>query len=141
MNNPDSPAIQPLLQELSAASDGLFYISETDHPFEAVHIPQVQDSSALPAALAQLPDVPEDAIVEVVDLSYFFRNMTRVEEPDAGEEERKSAHRFRELQELLEQRLQEIKVYRIGKRRIHAFILGKAATADFAGLRTVLVET
>lgn len=140
MNNPDSTATPALLDQLRAASDGMFYISETDSPFEVVFFPQVQDSSLLPATFAQLPEIAEDAAVEVVELPYFFRNMTTAD-PDAGEEEEHTARRFRELQDLLEQRLEEVKVYRVGKRRIQAFILGKTAAGDYAGLKTTLVET
>lgn len=140
MNNPDSSSASALLEQLSAASDGLLYRSETDSPFEVVHFPQVQDSSALPAAIAQLPDMPEGLKAEVVELPYFFRNLIR-DDADAGEEEVNIAHRFRKLQDLLEQRLEEVKVYRVGKRRIQAFVLGKTATGDYAGLKTTLVET
>ncbi|RDV16724.1 sugar-non-specific nuclease inhibitor NuiA-like protein [Pontibacter diazotrophicus] len=140
MNNSASASTSALLEQFRAASDGLLYRSETDAPFEVVHFPQVQDSSALPAAIAQLPDMPEGVKAEVVELPYFFRNMVG-DDPDAGEEEVKIAQRFRELQELLEQRLQEVKVYKVGKRRIQALVLGKTATGDYAGLKTTLVET
>ncbi|WP_162053282.1 nuclease A inhibitor family protein [Pontibacter pamirensis] len=140
MNNSDSASTSALLEQFRAASDGLLYRSETDSPFEVVYFPQVQDSGALPAAIAQLPDMPEGVKAEVVELPYFFRNMVR-DDPDAGEEEVSIAHRSRELQNLLEQCLEEVKVYRLGKRRIHAFVLGKTATGGYAGLKTILVET
>lgn len=140
MNNQDSPGTEDLLPQLRAASEGLYFMSETDHPFEVVRFPDVQDSAELPAALTKQPEVAENAEAELVELPYFFRNMTR-EEPDAGEEEKNTARRFRELQAFLEQHLQEVKVYRIGRRRIQAFILGRTATGDFAGLKTMLVET
>lgn len=140
MVNPDSTATTDLLEQLQAAAAGLLYISETEHPFEVVHLPHVQDSSMLAAALSEQPEVPENTEVETVALHDFFLPMTQ-EAPDAGEEERKATQRFRELQELLEQNLQEAKVYRLGHRQIQAFILGQTATGDYAGLKTKLVET
>lgn len=140
MNTQYNAGTTDLLQQLKAASDGLLFMSETDHPFEVVHLPDVQDSNALPAALTQLSEAPDDGQVDVVELPYFFRNMTS-EEPGAGEEENNIARRFRKLQALIEQNLQEVKVYRLGKRKIQAYILGKTGTGDFAGLKTVLVET
>lgn len=129
-----------MLQQLQAASDGLLYISETEHPFEVVHLPQVQDSSMLITALHEQPEVEENSEVETVALADFFQPMTQ-DLPDAGEEEIKVAQRFRDLQALLEQHLQEALVYRLGQRRIQAFILGKTAIGDYAGLKTKLVET
>lgn len=140
MNNQDSTGTADLLPQLRAASEGLYFISETDYPFEVVHLPDVQDSADLPAALTEQAEVADNAAVDMVELPYFFRNMTR-EEPDAGEEEQNTARRFRELQAFLKQHLQEVKVYRIGRRRIQAYILGRTATGDFVGLKTMLVET
>ena len=140
MHQQDPTATADLLQQIQAASDGLFFVSEADYPFKVVHLPHVQDSSLLPAALVEMVEMKEEEEIEVVELPYFFRNMTR-EEPGAEEEEIKTARRYKELQELLEQHLQEVKVYRIGRRRIQAFILGKTPSGDYAGLRTTLVET
>ncbi|MFD3000894.1 nuclease A inhibitor family protein [Pontibacter toksunensis] len=140
MNNQNIPETTYLLQQLRTASEGLAYVSETDHPFEVVHLPDVKDSNSLPSALKNMAALPEDEKVETVELPYFFRNLTR-DEPEAGEEENNTARRFRKLQELLEQNLQEVKVYRMGKRRIKAYILGRTGAGDFAGLQTMLVET
>ena len=140
MNNQNFPATTDLLQQLRAASEGLLYISETESPLEVVHLQEVQDSSSLPATLINRTEMPEDTEIEIVELPYFFRNMTR-EEPEEGEGENQTARRYKELQEFLEQNLLEVKVYRLGKRRIQAYILGKAATGEYAGLKALLVET
>lgn len=140
MNKPDSSASTTLPQQLKEGAAGLFYISETDAPFELVQLPHVQDSALLPAALMELQDTAEGTKVETQTLPSFFRNMTTAD-PDAEGGEDDTARRFRDLQELMEQNLEEVKVYRIGSRRIHAFILGRTAAGDFAGLRTFLVET
>ncbi|MCC9165638.1 nuclease A inhibitor family protein [Pontibacter harenae] len=130
-----------LLEGLRQQSEGLFYVSETDATFEVVHFSGKDGSE--PTTTTELlawAGKAEEEKVEVVELQYFFRKMTN-ETEDMSDEEKLEASRFQKLQAFIEQHLQQTKVYRVGERKITAFILGKASTGELLGLKTILVET
>lgn len=135
-----SAATAALLEGLRQHVRGLWYQSETDAPLEIVCFPVLTGREPAAAELAAWAGKPGEEKVETVALAYFFRNMSR-ETSGMGEEEKKVALRFGELQRFLEQHLQEVKVYRIGHRKITALILGGTQTGAIAGLKTELVET
>ncbi|PRY02949.1 nuclease A inhibitor-like protein [Pontibacter ummariensis] len=141
MENTNASAFtNDLLQGLKQHSEGLYYLSETDAPFEVVHFPASQGQEPTNEELTDWAGKEAGEKVETVELRYFFRNMSK-ETAEMSEEEKAYAVRFQELQLFIEQHLQEAKVYRVGQRRITALVLGKPQTGGFAGLKTNLVET
>ena len=88
--------------------------------------------------LPQWLGVPGDVQIEVEELPHFFRHHITT---DLGFADGETARRFRELQAYLEESLQDVKVHRVGERRITALILGITAGKEVVGLKTVLIET
>ncbi|MFD2244738.1 nuclease A inhibitor family protein [Pontibacter ruber] len=128
--------IKQIEAELKKASNGLLMMSETDEPFEFYYDEEHVANNLDTENVLKLAGMPAEYPAEVVDLEYFFRNMTR---PDvAGEQQ---AQGFQRLQATLHELLQDVKVYRIGENRITVFILGKTPDGKIAGLKTVVVET
>jgi hypothetical protein len=128
------------LLKLQEASAGLLMPSESDYPFE-VFVAPAGSSLPLPSpVLLSWIHRSADTAVEGVNLPYFFRNVTR-ERPEHGESEREAVRRFRHLQQVLEQELADVRVYRVGSIRIDAYILGRTSEAQIAGLKTTLIET
>lgn len=82
-----------------------------------------------------LPDGPK---VEVEELPHFFRHHTDAE---SGYVDKETAQRFQDLQTFLQQSLRDVKVYRVGERRITALIVGKTDSGEIAGLKIYLIET
>lgn len=124
--------------QFSAATKGLFYISETDAeivPYlgenaEAVTrneiLRQIGRSTGEP-----FEEVPPDA---------FFAQLTRVQEWfDNARKER--AARFAALYEELKAGLRDLHVFRIGQTRIDIYVVGLNAEGRLAGIQTHSVET
>ncbi|WP_347159405.1 nuclease A inhibitor family protein [Pontibacter chitinilyticus] len=135
-NTETAAATAALLEELRQYSEGLQYISETEAPFEVVCFPDFQGDEPTEANLTLWAGKALDEPIETTELPHFLQHLTT-----AAEDQEPNASRFQQLQQLLELRLQDVKVYRIGRRRITAFILGRTATGTLAGLKTTLVET
>jgi len=142
MRNIDaSAATAALLEGLRQHTQGLLYQSETDSPFEVVHYPAVSGGGATAAAeLTAWAGKPAQEKIETDTLPHFFRNMTR-EVPDTEAVTKQAALRFQQLQGFLELHLQEIQVYRVGRRNITVLILGITQAGGMAGLKTNIVET
>jgi hypothetical protein len=130
--------MQTDLQKIKDAAEGLWFMSESDHPFQLV---QLKDQPAsLEKSLLGISGKGENSLIEKQELEYFFRIMTKVY-PNSTPEQLKTAQRFQNLQKVLKEVLADIQVYRIGEIQIDAFIVGKLKDGTYAGLRTILIET
>ena len=127
--------MHPHLEEIQEAARGLLFVSETEHAFEPFEIKSLDGSS-----LRELAEAPAHAGIEETTLPHFFRNMTRTY-PGDPEKELLRAARFGSLQQLLESRLEDIRVYRVGMIQVTAIIAGKLGNGHVGGLITKLVET
>jgi hypothetical protein len=124
-------------EKITAAANGLYYLSETDHPFS---VQVITPGGPVEAALIKLSGQPAGAPVEKITLQYFLRNMVKAD-PNGPAEEQEIAKRFQRLQQVLEQELSDVEVYRIGRVNIDAFIAGKTTDGNWLTLQTKLVET
>lgn len=113
------------LSEIARAAEGLEYPSESDAPFELVRwdLPQGQKvEDVLRAHFGRRG-------VETLTLEAFFG-------PLAGFDERYPA-----LEQAIRRTLVDAKVYRVGRRNIDIYILGRTPSGGVGGLRTTAVET
>ena len=140
MNTAETLSIDLFMNRLKELSEGLYFLSESDYPLEPIPVTPAAAGAITEPEIYQLAGKPADSKLEIVDLPYFFRNMT-ADQPEADEEMQNITHRFRELQAFLEGQLQDLKVYRVGQTEIAALILGKLSNTQFAGLKTMVVET
>ncbi len=125
------------LQQIQGAAQGLFFLSESDHPFEIV---QLKQQGSIENELSGLANKPAGTDIEKITLDYFLHNMTEIN-PDATSEQHDIAQRFNRLQDILKEKLSDIQVYRVGSIQIDAFIIGRLNDGTYAGLRTKLIET
>jgi Nuclease A inhibitor-like protein len=129
-----------ITEQLKQASDGLLFMSESDYPFE-VFLWSAQAQDALTnQKLLQITGHPQDALVEIVDLDYFFRNSAQ-EKDWHDEQQKQTVKKFQSLVETLKANLADIRVYRVGIISIDVYIVGKTKFGDLAGLSTKVVET
>lgn len=140
MNVTNAPSHEDLIKQLQELTSGLYYISESDYPLEVVVLDQVADNNLTSAILLTLTNQSAGTPVQEETLPFFFRNMTK-ERADADEETQNKAERFKLLQNFMEQHLQNIKVYCMGKREIKAYIIGKTADNRYIGFKTTVVQT
>lgn len=140
MSSPNTFAHDEIVKQLEELTKGLFYLSESDYPLEVVVLNQVADNMPVLAAILAFTGQPAGAPVQEETLPYFFRNMTK-ERATADEETKNKTDCFWLLQSFMEQHLQDVKVYRLGKREIRAFALGKTTDNYYVGFKTIVVET
>lgn len=131
--------LEQVENELKKASNGLLMISETEEPFEFYYDEMHDGEQLTEDTVRKLAGMPAGYPLEVVEVDYFFRNMTQqIDENDASQKEQ--SERFQVLVDRLKA-LQDVKAYRIGEQRITVLILGTTEEGKIAGLKTVLVET
>jgi hypothetical protein len=131
----DNPIMQLLLKD----ADGLLYPSESDYPFEYVEW-ETNGKRLTKKLIRQLAGKEESAPVKSQSLDDFFKNVTEIKDW-YEEEEKANVERFRQLQETLHNNLTGIRVFKVGKIEIDAYIIGKTKDGKCAGLSTKVVET
>ena len=124
--------------ELQKQVAGLFFVSESDAPLEAVAY-AAPGGELSNAALLKLLGEPAGAKVENVELTQFLRNHTA---DDGVLGDVALANRYKALQMYLKQEVDGVQVYRVGAGpQIHAYALGRTMDGTLAGFKTVLTET
>ena len=124
--------------QLKQASKGLFFLSETDAPFEVIH--WSAQGELTPAKLLQLTNHPPDAPLKMLAVDDFFAIATQ-EEDWHDEEEGETVKLFQNLVSVLKQNLSQLQVFRVGSINIDVYIVGVTPSSDWTGLSTKLVET
>lgn len=114
MNTNEPLTIDLFLNRLKELSEGLYFLSESDYPLEPIAYTFGDKAGLAEPEIYELAGKVPDEKLEIVELPYFFRNMT-TELPEADEDMKKITQRFRELQTCLENHLRDIKVYRLGR--------------------------
>jgi hypothetical protein len=125
--------------ELKAALDGLSYQSESDHPLDFVcwqkQAGKSFDSQFVCEQLGQSPTVR----VEEVDPQAFLDDCSKIESW-FGDDEKKSAEGFKKLQELLNQQLKGLKLFRLGEIEVTIAVVGEDDN-NVVGFKTISIET
>ena len=137
MNAVNTLSEAQILAQLQALTQGLYYRSESDYPLEVVqYIVPVATELTITQARAFL-QAPTSEPMEIKDLPYFFRPVTKGGDADPES----MPNRFRALAAFLEQQLEGLKVYRLGKYEIQTYVLGKLNPQTYIGLKTTVIET
>ncbi len=127
-----------LIDQLTQATEGLWWISESDYPFETIYWEDLKEISSEKILEKSARDLA--TTVEVRELDKFFQRV--IEEKDWYQaEEIAECKRYQELLQLLQTHLTDLKVYRVGEVEIDVYILGKTESGAIAGLATISVET
>ena len=127
-----------ILQQLQQASQGLLWLSESDYPFEIVYW---QDkNSIVEEKLLQNNNKNSDKTIEIITLESFFKSATR-ERDWYDRAEKEEVSRYQTLVKLFQEKLTDVKVYRVGEIEIDVYILGKTESGAICGLSTKVVET
>jgi hypothetical protein len=128
---------EQLVEELSEATRGLTFMSESDYPFEVFAWGGAGPTREFLRGLACADSA---AAVETRGAREFFR--AAASEPDwKGEDELAVARRFQSLLRLLETSLKDLKVYRVGTIDIKVYVAGRAPSGNYLGVSTRVVET
>ncbi len=125
------------IEKITSAVEGLYYISETDHPFE---LRELDVKEPVEQQLLTMFNHGSGTLVEKQTLDYFFRNMVKTYDA-ATPDDVSRAERFRKLKDTLNETLNNIEVYRLGDVSIDAVVVGTTKDGKLLSLSTKLVET
>ncbi|QMU30541.1 nuclease A inhibitor family protein [Adhaeribacter radiodurans] len=139
MAAPATLTTEEVLSQLQILTQGLYYQSEADYPLEVVSFDATITNELTQEEILTLTGKTPGEPVEVMETSTFFRHFNQVN--STTNQEVSSATNAQALQFFLEQNVQNMKVYRMGKRTISALLVGKTATGNWIGLQTTIIET
>lgn len=128
-----------LTEKLSELVDGLFWMSESDYPWQAVA--WETPGQLTHEQLLQLTHHDPNTPVEEIGLDKFFAPAI-TEQDWYGGEEKVTVERYRALVDFLKSNLSDIKVYRVGQSpEIHIYVAGITRDRNLAGISTTSIET
>jgi hypothetical protein len=125
-------------EEIRKASEGLWYISETDaeiQPFVGKKAENVTKEELL-KQIGKESDTP----VEEREFSELFERLTKIQDW-FGEEEKIAADKFASLKELLEGNLRDLRVFKVGRIELDIYVVGINSEGILMGIKTKAVET
>lgn len=131
-----------LQEQLTTLTEGLYYISESDYPFEILHT-ELSGSSPEDLLNAYLAaQCIENPIIEKRTLADFFHNAVRIYE-GMGEDEIAIASRFQQLLDFLAvQCAGNMEVFRVGNLpEKEVYLVGQSYEGENIIIRTKVVET
>ncbi|MGI8882746.1 MAG: nuclease A inhibitor family protein [Pyrinomonadaceae bacterium] len=134
-NNSDTDVLFKLLQ---TASEGLYYMSETDAeitPFVGETAKEVSKEEIM-----RQTETSPDKHIEERDFAEMFERLTNIQNW-FGEEETATVAKFVALKEILEKNLKDLKVFKIGKIELDIYFVGLDAESVLIGIKTKAVET
>lgn len=129
---------EEVLQELAEAVAGLWFMSESDYPFEVFRWDESVEIT--PQFLRQISDQKPDAPVAVKSVDEFFSSAM----PEASwqvDEGMTTARRYKSLRQTIEENLADVRIYKIGEINMPVYIVGKSSAGSWIGLSTRAVET
>lgn len=130
-----------LKHELLQATDGLYMLSETDAPFEFFyHEKPDKGEPFTPELVVEWDGKPAGTSIETMEIDAFLHRMKKPH-AEADETQRQNAARFIKLEETLKRNLRNVKAYKISQTSMPVYLLGETETGDYAGLKTLVVET
>lgn len=127
-----------LVKEIEKLVSGLSYVSETDSeifPF----VGEKAEAVTKEIILTQTKNAA-DVAVEERNFEDFFSRLTKIEDW-FGEEETEAARKFAVLKELLQKKLKDLKVFKIGEIELDVYAVGLDAENVLTGIKTKAVET
>lgn len=127
-----------LTEQIKTASEGLWYISETDaeiFPFTGSKAAAVTKENLL-LQIGKAPDAP----VEERDFNQMFERFITIQDW-FGDEEKATAEKFAALKNVLEKNLTDLKVFKVGRVELDIYFVGLDKEGNLAGFQTKAVET
>ncbi|MDJ1466577.1 nuclease A inhibitor family protein [Cytophagaceae bacterium DM2B3-1] len=129
-----------LKQVLLQAAEDLYYPSESDEPFAYFEWDFNGTKPLNEIDVKRFAQQTRQTPVEIQSVDDFFKRVTEVKEW-YHEEEIKLVDKFKILKEKIISNLSNVQVYKLGRKEIEAYIVGKTPTGKWAGLSTKLTET
>jgi hypothetical protein len=130
-----------LITIFNSASEGLYYISETDAEFQAFVWKTDQPVENVSAEnILKFAGEKPDAKVQEKTLDEFFKQPTEMKDW-FGDEEKAQVEKYLKFKNLLATKLKNTKVFKVGEVQINIYIVGIDSEGNLAGVKTKAVET
>lgn len=126
-----------LKAQLEAATENLWWSSESDYPVDVVWQPHAETNEA---AVRQLAGCDQNAQIQIVDVEDFFERATTPKSWHTPEEKAQLTQ-LNALKALLIDSLTHLQVYRCGTVEVTVYVIGTAPDGIMAGVTTTLIET
>lgn len=123
-------------ENLKKAINGLWYISETDSPFEFFELKENFEKTEL------IPSLTEDKneIIINIDPEAFFGRLT-AEKDWHSETDKIYLKKYRQLQKIFNNDLFDTKIFSSGRIHKQIFIVGRTDSGKWMGVKTLSLET
>lgn len=131
---------ESLVLQLEEAVADLWWMSETDAPFEVQYWEDIFQSSFSVPELIELTDHDEALPVVTQTVDQFFEPALKPQDWH-GEDEQEDIRRFKRLKSLIQDSLVDLTVCRIGDMFLDIYIVGKTSSGNWIGLSTQAVES
>lgn len=125
------------LQTMGDAAKGLLFPSESDFPIEVFDYGTHEPT---PEGVRERLGADANANLEDTTIPYLFEGLTTAPD-EASDHEKSSAARFATLVDVLENELEDVRVYRVGTVDIDILVLGRHKSGSWLGVKTKVVET
>ncbi len=122
------------------ASQGLLMMSETDAPFEFYYHEKPKEEEFTGEIMVEWDGKPSGTRVQELALEDFLNRMINPH-AEADQAAKEAAPRFKHLLQKLNELLQNPKAYKISDVNMPVYLIGKTPAGDYAGLKTLVVET
>ena len=148
-------AAQDVVLALEAATDGVYFLSESDYPWVVVAF-----ADAAPVSAANVKDViagvyvPHDGGPTLAERSIELRTLAQLMDPLTvpedwwTQENFDMAAQYQPIRDIFATQLENVQVFRLGELfgqdlmgAIDVYVLGETADGDVVGMWTVSVET
>lgn len=129
-----------LKQVLLQAAEDLYYPSESDEPFTYFEWDFNGVKPLTEQDVKRFAQQPRQSPVEIQSIDDFFKRVVEIKEW-YHEEEIKLVGKFKILKEKITSNMDDVNVYKVGRKEIEAYIVGKTPSGKWAGLSTKLTET
>jgi hypothetical protein len=127
---------EKLIAKITALTDGLVYVSETDSDLQTFFAGPVTNDDIVPMITQLDPRTP----VEEISFEDFFGRLS-TERDWYGDEEKKRAERFARLNEQLMENLRGLKVLKVGHIQKTIYVAGVSRNNNLLGVKMNAVET
>ncbi|WP_439883072.1 nuclease A inhibitor family protein [Pontibacter sp. MBLB2868] len=131
--------IDKIKQQLMEASEGLQMLSETDATFEFYYHEKPEEPFD-EETVVEWDGKPGGTKVQVLSVDDFLHRMKNPH-PNADQVQKQNADKFKKLEAKLKELLQDVKAYKISDTAMPVYLIGRTEDGDYAGLKTLVVET
>lgn len=129
-----------ILDLLSVATADVYWVSESDEPFEVVLWPDLVAQSIDAETLRQQLSVTDNVAIQTQAIADFFQPTMTLQDWHR-EAEKMTIGQYEQLLFMLQQYLTDLQVFRVGEGEVEIYIVGKTPAEHWLALKTLAVET